>query len=156
MSLKTLIELGELVIQSNYFEFTEQYLKQIGDAAIGNKFATPYALIYIEILKEDFLKILIKKSWVWWRYINDIFMIWQHGEDEMKMFSEKFNNFFPHIKFTWGYSRVKNNYLDAQVFIREGKSINDLDIKQTNSHQYPDTPSCQPYHWLNQCLTVKQ
>ena len=62
LSLKTLIELGELVIQSNYFEFTEQYLKQIGDAAIGNKFATPYALIYIEILKEDFLKILIKKS----------------------------------------------------------------------------------------------
>ena len=39
-------------------------------------------------LEEDFLETLIKKPWLWWRYINDIFVIWQHGEDELKLFKK--------------------------------------------------------------------
>ena len=37
-------------------------------------------------LEEDFLEILIKKLF------DDIFMIWQHGEDELNIFLEKLNN----------------------------------------------------------------
>ena len=44
-------------------------------------------------LEEDFLETLMKKPWLWWRYIDDIFMIWQHGQDELKTFLEKLNNF---------------------------------------------------------------
>ena len=36
-------------------------------------------------LEED-LETLIKKPQLWCRYIDDIFMIWQHGEDELKLF----------------------------------------------------------------------
>ena len=60
-------------------------------------------------LEEDFLEILIKKPWLWWRYIDDIFMIWQHGEDGLKIFKKKLNNFHPSIKFTCEYSREKVN-----------------------------------------------
>ena len=62
-------------------------------------------------------------------------MIWQHGEDELKVFLEKLNNFLRYIKLTWGYFRVKVNYLDVQAIVREGKSIDDLYIKQTDSQQ---------------------
>ena len=58
-------------------------LKQIGGAAIKTKFAPPYAIIYMAALEEDFLETLIKTPWLWWRYKDDIFMIWQHGEDEI-------------------------------------------------------------------------
>ena len=61
-----------------------------------------------------------KKPWLWWRYIDDIFMIWQHGEDELKIFLKKLNNFHPSIKFTCEYSREKVNFLDVQVIVREG------------------------------------
>ena len=142
----TLIELAELVLQNNYFEFNERYLKQIRGTAIGTKFAPPYAIIYMAALEEDFLETLIKKPWLWWRYIDDIFMIWQHGEDELKTFLEKLNNFHPSIKFTCEYSREKVNYLDVQVIVREGKLITDLYVKQTDSHQYLDPSSCHPYH----------
>ena len=142
----TLIELAELVLQNNYFEFNERYLKQIRGTAIGTKFAPPYAIIYMAALEEDFLETLIKKPWLWWKYINDIFVIWQHGEDELKIFLEKLNNFHPSIKFTCEYSREKVNYLDVQVIVREGKLITDLYVKQTDSHQYLDPSSCHPYH----------
>ena len=76
VSTDTFIELAELVLQNNYFEFNERHLKQIRSTAIGTKFAPPYAIIYKAALKDDFLETLIKKPWLWWRYIDDIFMIW--------------------------------------------------------------------------------
>ena len=58
-------------------------------------------------------------------------MIWQHVEDELKIFLEKLNNFHPSIKFTCEYSREK---------------VIDLYVKQTDGHQYLDPSSCHPYH----------
>ena len=66
------------MLQNNYFEFNERYLKQMRGTAIGTKFAPPYAIIYMVALEEDFLETLIKRPWLGWMYIDDIFMIWQH------------------------------------------------------------------------------
>ena len=112
-------------------------------------------------LDEDFLETLIIKPWLWWRYIDDIFMIWQHGEDELKIFLEKLNNFQPSFKFTCDYSHEKVNYLDVQVIVREGKLITDLYGKQTDSHQYLNPSSCHPYHYAksipySQALRINQ
>ena len=71
-------------------------------------------------------------------------MIWQHGEDELKIFLEKLN-FYASIKFICEYSREKVDYLDVQVIVREGKLITDLYVKQTDNHQYLDPSSCHPY-----------
>ena len=60
----TLIELAELVIQNNYFEFNERYLKQMQGTAIRTKFAPPYAIIYTAAPQEDFLEKLTKKPWL--------------------------------------------------------------------------------------------
>ena len=147
VSTNTLIELAELVLQNNYFEFDERYLKQIRGTAIGTKFTPPYTVIYMAAVEDNFQETLIKKPWLWWRYIDDISMIWQHGEDELKIFLDKLNNFHPSIKFTCEYSCEKVNYLDIQVIIREGKLTTDLYFKQTDSHQYLDPSSCHPYHF---------
>ena len=117
-----------------YFELSEQGLKQVRGTAIGTKFAPSYAIIYMAALEEDFSETLIKKLWLWWRYIDDIFMIWQHGEDELKIFLDKLNNFHSSIKFTCEYSRENVNHLDVQVIVTEGKLITGLCIKQTDSH----------------------
>ena len=62
-------------------------------------------------------------------------MIWQHGQDVLKIFLEKLSNFHPSIKFTCEYSRDRVNYLDIQLIVREGKLIIDFYVKQTGSHQ---------------------
>ena len=98
---------------------------------------------YMAVLEEDFLETLIKKSQLCRRYIHDISVICQHGEDELKIFLDELNNFHPSIKFTCEYSREKVNHLDVQVIVREGK----LYVKQTDSHQYLEPSSCHPYHY---------
>ena len=45
-------------------------------------------------------------------------MIWQHGEDERKIFTNKLSNFHLYVTFTCEYSREKVNYLDVQVIVR--------------------------------------
>ena len=40
------------------------------------------------------------KPYVWWRYIDDIFLIWEHGEEFLRSFLVKINNIHPTINFT--------------------------------------------------------
>ena len=52
----TLTELAELVLRNNIFEFSNRTYKQIRGTAIGTKFATPYAILFMEVLEEKILR----------------------------------------------------------------------------------------------------
>ena len=47
-------------------------------------------------LEEKIIEIVGNKPYLWWRYIDDIFFIWEHGED----FAQNLNEMHPTIKFT--------------------------------------------------------
>ena len=59
-------------------------------------------------------------------YIDDIFFIWTHSEEELKKFMEKLNSFDTNVKFTSEYSGKIASFLDLQVDIVEGKLITNL------------------------------
>ena len=59
------------------------FYKQLRGTAIGIKMAPPYVIIFMGDLEEKLLKVCDKKSLAWWRHIDDIFMLWQHGEKEL-------------------------------------------------------------------------
>ena len=96
----TLIELTELVLKNNIFEFSDKTYKQLRGTAIGTKFAPPYAVLFMAALEEKILSKVKKKPSVWWRYIDDIFFIWEHGEESLQEFINEINSFHPTIKFT--------------------------------------------------------
>ena len=60
MSTEYLIELAELVLKNNYFEFNHRFSKQKESAAIGTKFARPYAIMFMAALEEEILESLLK------------------------------------------------------------------------------------------------
>ena len=72
VSTESHIELAELVLRNNCFEFNDRFKKQKEGTAIGTKFAPPCAIIFVVALEEEILESLIKKPWLWWRYIDDI------------------------------------------------------------------------------------
>ena len=82
VSTDTLVELAEknIVLKNNIFNFSERTLKQKRGTAIGTKFAPPYSILFMAELEEKILEIVDNKSYLWWRYIDDIFFIWEHGE----------------------------------------------------------------------------
>ena len=51
-------------------------------------------------LQEKILNAFEKKPMIWWRYIDDIFFIWNHREESVEKILNKLNSFYPTIKFT--------------------------------------------------------
>ena len=64
---------------------------------MGTKMAPVYANIYMAVLEEDFLSKCTLQPWMYLRYIDDIFMIWPHGENDLATFHEAFNKHNPNI-----------------------------------------------------------
>ena len=77
MITETLIELAEIVLKNNIFQFNEKTLKQLRGIAIGTKFAPPYAILFMADLEERILEDIELQPRIWWRYIDDIFFIWE-------------------------------------------------------------------------------
>ena len=69
--------------------------------------APPYAIILMDSLELDILSNSLLKSLAWWRNTDDIFIMWEHGEEELKKFLETLNCYHPTVKFTAEYSRAK-------------------------------------------------
>ena len=98
------------------------------------------------VLEEKILRKVKKKPSVWWRYTDDIFFIWEHGEESLKEFITEANSFHPTIKFTANWSKEKVNFLDVKVTFINGVLSPDLFVKPTDTHQFLDPTSCHPYH----------
>ena len=146
VSTDSLMDLAECVLKNNIFEHNETFYKQLRGTAIGTKMAPPYAIIFLGFLEENILSDRELKPLAWWRYIDDIFMLWQHGEEELKKFLDALNCYHPTIKFTAEYSREKINFLDVNVIRKGNQLVTDLYIKPTDTHQYLHATSCHVYH----------
>ncbi|KAJ8028402.1 hypothetical protein HOLleu_30622 [Holothuria leucospilota] len=74
--------------------------------------AHSYANIFMRVL-DDFLSQYEKAPFVYYRYIDDIFMIWPHSVNELNDFLAAFNGCHESIKFTMDKSYQSLPYLDV-------------------------------------------
>ena len=100
-------------------------------------------------LEEKLLAESPLKPWLWWRFIDDIFLVWLHGEEKLLEFIDYLNGSHHSINFTAEWSNDRINFLDVQV-IREGKGlVTDLYSKPTDTYQLLHRTSCHPNHTKN-------
>ena len=59
--------------------------------SFGTKFAPPCAVLFMVVLEGKVLSKVKKKPSGWWRYTDDIFFIWEHGEESLKEFINEIN-----------------------------------------------------------------
>ena len=74
VSTSTLVELAEVVLKNNVFTFGKKTLKQLRGTAIGTTFAPPYSILFMAELEEEILREMELKPYLWWWYINNIFL----------------------------------------------------------------------------------
>ena len=127
VTTEILLELVEIVLKNNVFQFNGKTLKQLSSTAIGTKFTPPYTNIFMADLEERILKDIELQLRIW--YIDGIFFIWEHIEDSLKQFIETLNACHPTIKFTAEWSKEKINFLDFNIKLRNTKIETDLHIK---------------------------
>ena len=87
--------LAHQVLTKNYFIFNKQLNIQKQGAAMGTMMAPNYAIIFMHYLESNLLEITKRKLKIWLRFIDDIFMIWSHGLQELKQFMDRMNNYHP-------------------------------------------------------------
>ena len=108
--------------------------------------APSYANIFMGRLEQRLLKNQSKQPMVWWRFIDDIFLVWTHGETSLQAFVDNLNTSHDTIKFTASWSTKEVAYLDTRVYLDGGKIETDLYVKPTDTHQYLLPSSCHPRH----------
>ncbi|XP_033109872.1 uncharacterized protein LOC117111097 [Anneissia japonica] len=120
-------ELARFVLAHNYFEFNNSLYKQICGTAMGTCMAPQYANLFMANLEQNFLA-HSSSPLVYYRYIDDIFMIWTDTLAELE-FHRGLNNAHPTIKLTIEHSNEEVHFLDTTVSFRENQNFN---ISQTH------------------------
>ena len=130
-----------LVLICNVFQFSKEYFIQTRGTAFATKLTPCYAN------ECDLLHQYPIKPSIWLHYIDDIFMIWNESEDNLKDFLTFILMVSPAIQFTVVYSFKSVNFLDVSVTLTDDETIStDIYTKPKDTHQYFHMNSCHPNH----------
>ncbi|CAJ0948100.1 unnamed protein product [Ranitomeya imitator] len=118
---KFILQLLKLVLTNNYFLFGDDFYLQRRGVAMGANMAPAYANIVMGVLEEDFVYVSHHFGNVsaWWRYIDDVFLIWTGSESSLTEFHNFLNIVDDTIKFTLVYSNTNIQFLDVNVKIED-------------------------------------
>ncbi len=115
---------------------------------IGSPLSPVVANLFMEAFEEKALKSAVLSPRLWVRYVDDTFVLWQHGADELEKFLQYLNNQHHSIQFTMEKeSESKIPFLDVRVERKEGKISTEVYRKRTHtdlyinfaSHHHPHT-----------------
>ena len=110
VSTDTITDLAEVVSKNNIFTFGKKTLKQKRGTAIGTKFAPPCSILFMAELEEKIIKESEYKPYLWWWYIDDIFFLWEHGENKLKSFLNKINEVYPPLNLQLSGRKLLSNF----------------------------------------------
>ena len=146
-----LIELGEMVLRSNEFVFEGQRYRQKEGTAIGSKMGKNYACTYMgkreEEVQEKAVKEMGKKPKVWYRFVDDIWGIWEGKVEEFERFVKICNEHEERIKVTYDVCEREAIFLDVKAIKEDGGKIKtELYVKPTDRTRYLHKDSDHPGH----------
>ena len=118
-------------------------------------------------LEENFLSGYPYKPLAYYRYIDDIFIIWSHGLDLLHNFINSINNQHSNIIFTFNISTTSVNFLDVTIDLHGGNIHIHIHIyihiytytktytKSTDTHAFLPYNSFHPRH-IKQSIIYSQ
>ena len=110
------IKLLHTCINYNFFEFASLVFQQIKGTAMGAAFSPTVANVYMSVTLQNFMITQAKQPLLLVRYIDDIFMIWQHTEQDLVHFLHNLNSFNPSLQYTHNHSPHEVDFLDLSIY----------------------------------------
>ena len=146
-----ILDLLELSLKNNDFQFNGETFLQIKGTAMGKRFAPSYANIFMADFETEALKKCYLKPSTYFRFLDDIFCVWDHGRENLQTFLRILNSHHPAVKLTASIEEISNNFLDVTIF--KGPSLQEKGIfdtkvyfKPTDTHQLLHKMSFHPKH----------
>ncbi|KAK5649593.1 hypothetical protein RI129_000622 [Pyrocoelia pectoralis] len=147
-------------MHSTYFTYKNQFYKQVQGGPMDSPLSPAIANVYIENFEHKALSSINLKPKCWYRYVDDTFVVWPHGLDNLNKFLQHINNIHPNIQFTMEVeSDKKLTFLDMLIERHDdGTFKHKLYRKITYSNRYLNAQShhhpCQLYG-IVKSLTIR-
>ncbi|XP_071053515.1 uncharacterized protein [Onthophagus taurus] len=139
-------DLVEYCLSSTYFSWKGEFYEQFEEAAMGSPLSPVIANFYMELFEEDALKKSQWKPKLWLRYVDDTFVIWQHGQKRLQEFLDHLNSQHPMIKFTMETETAKKlPFLDVLVTRTTNGDI-ELGVYRKKTHTNRYLQACSHHH----------
>ena len=113
---------------------------------MGTRMAQCYANIFMAELEENFLSGYPHRPLAYYRYIDDIFIIWSHGLDHLHNFINSINDQHSNIIFTSNISTTSVNLLDVSIDLHGGHISTKTYTKSTDTQAFLLYNSFHPRH----------
>ncbi len=146
-----ILKLLEINLTKNDFEFNSKYFLQTKGTAMGKKFAPSYANIFMACWEETALATAPLEPLSYFRFLDDIWGVWTHSEEEFMSFIQHLNQHQRSIKIKFELDRTQVNFLDVVTYKGPRFSEqNQLDyrvyFKETDTHCLLHKSSFHPKH----------
>ncbi len=133
------LELLEICLRNNEFEFDSQLYLQLFGFAMGFRSAPKLADIYASKLEQSVLSRTQNPPHTWYRFLDDIFGLYQHSMADFQQLLEQLNSYHQAIKFTATIDQNQIVFLDTMVskgHNYQAKNILDVKVnfKTTDTH----------------------
>ena len=142
-SSEDICQLIKFILENNVFSFNDEQFLQVCGTAMGTRMAACYANIFMAELEENFLSGYPYKRLAYYRYIDDIFIIWSHGLDLLHNF---INNQHSNIICTSNISTTSFNFLYVTIDLHGGHISTKTYTKSTDTHAFLSYNSFHPRH----------
>ena len=130
-------QLTELCLRATYFLFEDQFFEQVDGAAMGSPLSPIVVNLYMENLERAALLSAKLTPTMWRRYVDDTFVLWPHGADQLKEFHVHLNRQHPQIQFTKEEeSDNQISFLDVLVKRENGRFKTAVYRKPTHTDRY--------------------
>ena len=143
-SSEDICQLIKFVLEYNVFSFNDEYFLQVCGTAMGTRMVPCYANIFMAELEENFVSGYPYKPLAYYRYIDDIFIIWSHSLDLSHNFINSINNQHSNIIFTSNISTTSVNFLDFTIDLHGGHISTKTYTKSTDTLAFPSYNSFNP------------
>lgn len=149
-----IIQLLDILLNHNDFTFNGQTYLQLDGTPMGARYSVAYANIFMAHLENEAINKCTLKPTAYYRYIDDIFCIWTHGPDTLKIFIDTLNSICHNIKITPLIDNSEVVFLDLVIFKNKLNNISctlltKTYFKPTDTHQLLHHSSYHPKHTFN-------
>ena len=144
VSIQDILQMLRIILYCNNFTFNNRHYLQISGVSMGTKVAPTYANLVLSVIEDEFLSSCVKLPRCFYRFLDDVAMVWPHSAPDLDAFINSFNSLYESIQLTSEISPEKVTFLDTWVILKPPYIHFDLYRKPTDSANYLMMDSCHP------------
>lgn len=145
LRVETIIRLSRFVMQNNFFSYNDKFYHQIRGGAMRSGLTLTMANCFMYFFEQSILRQINNSNGLYFRYIDDIFIMTNWPERQLSKQIERWNQFDENIKLTATIGQ-STNFLGLYVENENGKWITNVYHKPSHELYYLPFNSIHPLH----------